>query len=119
MTVTKIARFLGQDGEILEGVVEGDELEEISGRLPKALTRTPWEAVVLVVAAAAFYEITTRSSATVRGGGTPHVDRLLLLFPLLFIAGLAGLAVRVLRALLGRSRTAGARRSWCRRKSPR
>ena len=27
----KIARFLGQDGEILEGVVEGDELEEISG----------------------------------------------------------------------------------------
>ena len=31
MTVTKIARFLGQDGEILEGVVEGDELEEISG----------------------------------------------------------------------------------------
>ena len=26
-----IARFLGQDGEILEGVVEGDEIEEISG----------------------------------------------------------------------------------------
>ena len=28
---TKIARFLGQDGEILEGVVEGDEIQEISG----------------------------------------------------------------------------------------
>ena len=27
----RIARFLGQDGEILEGVVEGDELQEISG----------------------------------------------------------------------------------------
>ena len=27
----KIARYLGQDGEILEGVVEGDFLEEISG----------------------------------------------------------------------------------------
>ena len=27
----KIARYLGQDGEILEGVVEGDEIEEISG----------------------------------------------------------------------------------------
>ena len=28
---TLIARYLGQDGEILEGVVEGDEIEEISG----------------------------------------------------------------------------------------
>ena len=28
---TKIARFLGNDGEILEGVVEGDQIEEISG----------------------------------------------------------------------------------------
>jgi 2-keto-4-pentenoate hydratase/2-oxohepta-3-ene-1,7-dioic acid hydratase in catechol pathway len=28
---TQIARYLGQDGEILEGVVQGDELEEISG----------------------------------------------------------------------------------------
>jgi 2-keto-4-pentenoate hydratase/2-oxohepta-3-ene-1,7-dioic acid hydratase in catechol pathway len=27
----KIARYLGQDGEIIEGVVEGDEIEEISG----------------------------------------------------------------------------------------
>ena len=29
--MTQIARFLGQDGEILEGVVEGDGLFEISG----------------------------------------------------------------------------------------
>ena len=29
--MTQIARFLGKDGEILEGVVAGDELEEISG----------------------------------------------------------------------------------------
>lgn len=28
---TKIAHYLGQDGEILEGVIEGDEIEEISG----------------------------------------------------------------------------------------
>jgi len=27
----QIARFVGQDGEILEGVVQGDEIEEISG----------------------------------------------------------------------------------------
>lgn len=32
--MTKIARYLGQDGEILEGVVEGDELQEISGLDP-------------------------------------------------------------------------------------
>jgi putative ABC transport system permease protein len=86
------------------------ELEEVTGRLPKALARTPWEAVVLAVAAAAFYEITTRSSATVTRAGAPGVDRLLLLFPLLFIAGLAGLAVRGLRAFLGRSRASG--RGW-------
>ena len=30
----QIARYLGQDGEILEGVVEGDELQEISGLDP-------------------------------------------------------------------------------------
>ncbi|MCA1828305.1 MAG: fumarylacetoacetate hydrolase family protein [Myxococcales bacterium] len=30
----QIARFLGQDGEILEGVVQGDEVEEISGLDP-------------------------------------------------------------------------------------
>jgi 2-keto-4-pentenoate hydratase/2-oxohepta-3-ene-1,7-dioic acid hydratase in catechol pathway len=31
MKKTQIARYLGQDGEILEGVVEGGEIEEISG----------------------------------------------------------------------------------------
>src|SRR5438067_12278790 len=29
--MTQIARYLGQNGEILEGVVTGDEIEEISG----------------------------------------------------------------------------------------
>ena len=29
--MTQIARYLGKDGEILEGVVTGDEIEEISG----------------------------------------------------------------------------------------
>jgi 2-keto-4-pentenoate hydratase/2-oxohepta-3-ene-1,7-dioic acid hydratase in catechol pathway len=29
--MTQIAHYLGQDGEILEGVVEGDEIQEISG----------------------------------------------------------------------------------------
>ena len=30
----RIARYLGQDGEILEGIVEGDEIEEVSGLDP-------------------------------------------------------------------------------------
>src|SRR5207237_2626894 len=30
----QIARYLGRDGEILEGVVSGDEIEEISGLDP-------------------------------------------------------------------------------------
>ena len=29
--MTQIARYVGQDGEVLEGVVTGDEIEEISG----------------------------------------------------------------------------------------
>jgi 2-keto-4-pentenoate hydratase/2-oxohepta-3-ene-1,7-dioic acid hydratase in catechol pathway len=32
--MTQIARYLGQDGEILEGVVEGAEIQEISGLDP-------------------------------------------------------------------------------------
>ncbi|MGE5049672.1 MAG: fumarylacetoacetate hydrolase family protein [Deltaproteobacteria bacterium] len=32
--MTQIARYLGQDGEILEGVVEGGEIQEISGLDP-------------------------------------------------------------------------------------
>jgi hypothetical protein len=51
----------------------------------------PWEPVVLVVAGAALYEILTRAVPT-----SPAPDLLLLAFPLLFVAGLAGLAARAL-----------------------
>jgi putative ABC transport system permease protein len=47
------------------------------------------------------YEVTIRGGATVQGNDqAPRVDRLLLLFPLLFIGGLAGLASRGLGRLL-------------------
>jgi putative ABC transport system permease protein len=85
------------------------QFEEVAGRLPGRISRAPWEAVVLLLAAAAFYEIHTRVAAVSSEGAAPKLDRLLLLFPLLFIAGFAGLAVRGLRVLLVRVRQAGSR----------
>jgi hypothetical protein len=85
------------------------EFEEVTGRLPGLASRAPWEAVVLVLGAAAFYELSTRGSAVVADGDTPSLDRLLLLFPLLFMAGLSGLAVRGLRGVLARFHGSGRR----------
>jgi putative ABC transport system permease protein len=62
-----------------------------------------------VLAAASLYEIVTRPPAPVsESGAAPPVDRLVLLFPILFVAGLASLAIRGLRPLLPRLRAAGA-----------
>jgi putative ABC transport system permease protein len=59
--------------------------------------RAPWEAVALALAAAALYEILSRGTGpAVSPGGAVHIDAFLLLFPVLFIAGAAGLAVRSL-----------------------
>ena len=56
-----------------------------------------WEIPLLVLAAAALYEIWTRGTSAVSSvGGQVEVDRLLLLFPVLFMAGCAGLVVRAL-----------------------
>jgi putative ABC transport system permease protein len=57
----------------------------------------PWEVAVLALAAAALYEILSRGTGpAVSPDGTVHIDAFLLLFPVLFIAGCAGLAVRLL-----------------------
>jgi putative ABC transport system permease protein len=70
-----------------------------------------WEVVALVLAAASLYEISIRGTTPLPGqGGAVEVDRLLLLFPILFVAGLAGLAVRGLVHFAGRLRTAAS--SW-------
>jgi putative ABC transport system permease protein len=69
-----------------------------------------WEIPLLVLAAAALYEIWTRGTSAVSSvGGRVEVDRLLLLFPVLFMAGCAGLVVRALGRLLLRLRGGG---SW-------
>jgi putative ABC transport system permease protein len=64
-----------------------------------------WEVPVLAVAMASLYEISTRGTvATSVRGSEIQVDRLLLLFPILFMAGGAGLAVRGLARALVRLR---------------
>jgi putative ABC transport system permease protein len=84
-----------------------------AGRLRRLLARVPWEAPVLLLAAASLYEIRTRGVPPVQGGVAPGrppaVDVLVPLFPLLFVAGAGGLGVRALRALLPRVRARSAR----------
>jgi putative ABC transport system permease protein len=73
-----------------------------SGVIRRTAHRIPWEVPVLVLALAALWEI--RGAGTQHPAGV-HVDRLIGMFPVLFIAGLAGLAVRGLRRLLARRRS--------------
>jgi len=83
-------------------VVRSQELER-TGRLRQVLARPLWEALVLVLAAAALYELQTRGAGPVEVQGRPaRVDRLLVLFPLLLIAGLAGVATRGAAGLVAR-----------------
>jgi putative ABC transport system permease protein len=78
------------------------------GRLQRA-ARLPWEPIVLVLAAAAFYELQVRGQGPIeQAESVPSIDRLVILFPILFIAGAAGLAARVLRRLLPMLRSRGA-----------
>jgi putative ABC transport system permease protein len=82
--------------------VQAEERER-SGRLRQLLARPLWEALLLVLAAAALYELQTRGAQPVQTAGEPaRVDRFLVLFPLLLIAGLAGLAARGAGRLLAR-----------------
>lgn len=69
------------------------------------LSAPAWEAPTLVLAGAALYEIWTRGTSVVSSSdGDVRVDQLLLLFPVLFMAGGAGLVVRALGRLLVRFR---------------
>jgi len=54
----------------------------------------PWELLVLTLAAAAYYELHTRAAGAVRAG-TTRVDSLVLLFPVLLLAGVSGLVARL------------------------
>ena len=81
---------------------------EVTGRGLGLAKRFAWEPIVLTLAAASYYEVVTRPDAvTSTADGSIELDALLLLFPLLFIAGSAGIVVRLLFRVLGRTRTAG------------
>jgi putative ABC transport system permease protein len=83
-------------------LVARHETHERLGRIPGVLTRPLlWEVLALLLAVAALYEVTIRRGVVLQGQDQiPRVDRLLVLFPLLFIGGLAGLASRGLGRLL-------------------
>jgi putative ABC transport system permease protein len=88
------------------------EFEGVPGRGAAIAARTPWEAVVLALALASWYEIVTRGSGLSPGpGGEVRIDRLMLLFPVLFLAGAGGLAVRLLQRVAFRRRARADRRS--------
>jgi putative ABC transport system permease protein len=82
-----------------------------SGTRVRARTRAPWEVGVLVLAGAALYEILSRGTGpVVAPDGTVRIDAFLLLFPVLFIAGCASVAVRLL--VIGLRRVSGTAAAW-------
>ncbi|HWC14328.1 MAG TPA: hypothetical protein VG929_07015 [Actinomycetota bacterium] len=85
-----------------------------ASRLRRAVAKIPWEVVVLVLAAASFYELAARQDPIVQATDEPaSIDMLLLAFPFLFLAGMGGLVVRGLGRLLPRMRRGAATaRPW-------
>ena len=79
------------------------------GRVGRSAARVPWELLILVLAAASLYELLTRGVTPIEGAddAVPRMDRLVILFPILFLTGAAGLASRALRRGLPRLRAAG------------
>jgi putative ABC transport system permease protein len=83
-------------------------LESNRSAAGRVAARAPWEAVALTVAGAALYEILTRGVAPIQDANVPSkIDRLVLLFPIMFVAGAAGVLVRLLRRVLPRLSRAG------------
>ena len=82
--------------------------ETRSSKLRQAVARVPWEAILLALALAALYEGAKRRGTVVETeAGTHEADIFLLAFPLLFIAGCAGLIGRGLKRLLPKARSWG------------
>ncbi|MGZ8572290.1 MAG: hypothetical protein ACXWW5_08700, partial [Actinomycetota bacterium] len=99
---------------VLFGVVAaasvGAQLIASAGSARRLVARTPWEPFVLILAALAFYGLRAGSTSPGAEGTLTELDPLFLLFPILLLAGVAGLATRGLRWLLPRLRGWGSRR---------
>jgi putative ABC transport system permease protein len=88
--------------------MRAETAEARSSALSRAAARMPWELGVLVLSGVAFYEIVTRGTAPVvaRGGGV-RIDGFVLLFPVLFMLGGAGVVVQLLVRGLRLARSGG------------
>lgn len=88
----------------LLGVVSGnaarERSEDSADRVRRWTSRFPWELVLLLLAGVAFSGLRARGTSAEAAEAVPDLDRILLLFPILFIAGAAGLFARGLRYLL-------------------
>jgi putative ABC transport system permease protein len=73
----------------------------------QAVARAPWEIALLVLAAGSYYELLVHGPSSDASGAGQGLDVFLLLFPILFIVGGAGLVARVLGRLLPRLRAGG------------
>ena len=80
------------------------------GARPGVLAKVPWELAVLALAALAYRQLASQGPPVATGTEPPRIDLLVLAFPMLFLAGAVGLAVRLLGPLVRRLRTAGS--SW-------
>jgi putative ABC transport system permease protein len=99
-------------GMALLGLVAGLRARGLTERgvgvRPGLLGRLPWELAVLVLAALAYRRLAQEGPPVATGTQPPRIDLLLLAFPLLFLTGTVGLAVRLLGFAVPRLRTAGA-----------
>lgn len=93
---------------IVTAVAARSQIQSSPGIIRKRIGGAPWEVAVLLLGGASLYETYAGRSALVESaGGPPQADLFVLAFPILFIAGTVGLAVRVLRRLLPRLRAPG------------
>lgn len=103
---------------VLMGVVFGyrvhRDIQLGESRLRQIVRRFPWELAVLALAAASYYQLRTSTQVIVQNPGQPpSIDLFLFAFPLLFIVGMCGLAIRGLeRALPILRRVTTHRSSW-------
>jgi putative ABC transport system permease protein len=95
---------------LVAGLRSAGMTERGIGARPGVLARVPWELAVLALAGLAYQRLASERPPVATGTEPPRIDLLLLAFPMLFLVGTVGLAVRLLGPVMRRLRTAGS--SW-------